>query len=181
MRKPLLAIFILVCSFAAAAADAKNVPPPGETPAPETGNADTGRTLFYGTSRFVHGGAPCIACHAISGAPGGGGTLGPDLSQVYTDYGEEAIAPVLAELPFPSMTPIYETRPLTPEEQAHIMAFLRVSAEGEPAGNSGGFLLFGIAGGVFGIGLSHVVWRKRLSEVRRPFLRGTAGPGRGDA
>ncbi len=181
MRKPLLAVFILFCSFAAAAADAKNVPTPGETPVPETGNADTGRTLFYGTSRFVHGGAPCIACHAISGAPGGGGTLGPDLSQVYTDFGEEEITSALSALPFPSMAPIYDARPLTPEEQADIMAFLRVSAEGEPAGGYEGFLLFGIAGGVFGIGLSHVVWRKRLSEVRRPFLRGTAGPGRGDA
>ena len=181
MRKPLLAIFILFCTSAAAAAGAKNATSPGETIALETGNADKGRSLFSGTSRFVNGGAPCIAWHTISGLPGGGGTLGPDLTQTYNDYGEEAIDTVLAEFDFPSMKPIYDARPLTPEEQGYVKAFLRVSAEREPAGEKGGFLLFGIGGGLLAIGLVHVVWRKRLSEVRRPLLRRMAGPGGGGA
>ncbi len=148
---------------------------------PANGDPEIGKLLYSGTTRFRNGGAACLACHAISGLPGKGGTLGPDLTQTYSDYGEEAITPVLAEFPFPSMKPIYDARPLTPEEQAHIKAFLRVSAERGPVGEKGGFLLFGIAGGFLGIVLAQVVWRKRLAEVRRPLLRRAAGPGGGGA
>jgi len=159
---------------------AKPAPSPGEAPAPKTGDPEIGRTLFSGTSRFVNGGAACVACHAISGLPCVGGTLGPDLSQTYADYGEEGITPVLAAFPFPSMKPVYDAHPLTPEEQAHLKAFLRVSAEGEPPGEKGWFLLLGLGGFLLVTGLAHIVWRKRLSEVRRPLLRRAAGPGRGD-
>ena len=170
----------LSAQSASAATAAKPAPSPGEAPAPKTGDPEIGRTLFFGTSRFRNGGAACVACHAIAGMPGGGGTLGPDLSQTYADYGEEGITPVLAAFPFPSMKPIYDARPLTPEEQADLKAFLRVSAEGEPEEEKRSFLLLGLGGGAFLIGLAHVVWRKRLSEVRRPLLRRAARPGRGN-
>ena len=153
---------------------------PGEATAPRIGDPEIGRTLFFGTTRFRNGGAACAACHAIGDLPGGGGTLGPDLSQTYANYGEEGITPVLAGFPFPSMKPIYDARPLTPEEQSHMKAFLRVSAQREPAGEKGGFLLLGLGGFLLVAGLAHVAWRKRLTEVRRPLLRRTAGPGRGD-
>ena len=165
---------------ASAATAAKPAPSPGEAPAPKAGDPEIGRAVFSGTTRFVNGGAACVACHAISPLPGMGGTLGPDLSQTYADYGDEGITPVLAAFPFPSMKPIYDARPLTPEEQAHLKAFLRVSAEGEPEEEKGGFLLLGLGGFLLVTGLAHVVWRKRLSEVRRPLLRRAAGPGRGN-
>ncbi len=159
---------------------AKPAPSPGEAPAAKTGDPESGRALFSGTSRFVNGGAACVACHAISGLPGKGGTLGPDLSQIYSDYGEEAITPVLAELPFPSMKPIYGDRPLTPEEQSNLKAFLRVSVEAEPSGEKEWFLLLGLGGFLLVTGIAHIVWRNRLSEVRRTLLRRAAGPGGGD-
>jgi len=148
--------------------------------APAEGDPEAGKSLFSGTTRFRNGGAACLACHAISGLPGKGGTLGPDLTQTYSDYGDEEITLALAEFPFPAMKPVYDARPLTPEEQGHIKAFLRASAEREPTGDKGGFLLFGIGGGLLVIGLAHVVWRKRLAEVRRPLLQRAAEPGRGD-
>jgi len=169
LRKLLWATFVLSCLCALPA------------PAQADGDPEVGSALFSGTARFRNGGAACVACHAIAGLPGGGGTLGPDLTQTYNDYGEEGITPVLAAFPFPSMKPVYDTRPLTPEEQGHIKAFLRVSAEREPSGEKGGFLLFGLGGGALLTGLAHIVWRKRLREVRRPLLRGAAGPGGGDA
>jgi len=165
---------------ASAATASKPAPSSGEAPAPETGDPEIGRTLFSGTSRFVNGGAACVSCHAISGLPGMGGTLGPDLSQTYADYGEEGITPVLAALPFPSMKPIYDAHSLTPEEQAHLKAFLRVSAEEKPSGEKGWFLLLGLGGFLLVAGVAHIVWRKRLSEVRRPLLQRAAEPGRGD-
>ena len=165
---------------ASAATSAKPAPSPGEAPAPKMGDPEIGRTLFSGTSRFLNGGVACVSCHAISGLPGVGGTLGPDLSQTYAEYGEEGISPVLEAFPFPSMKPIYDARPLTPEEQANLKAFLRVSAEGEPSWEKGWFLLLGLGGFLLLTGVAHIVWRKRLSEVRRPLLLRAAGPGRGD-
>ncbi len=147
---------------------------------PAGGDPEVGRSLFSGTVRFRNGGAACVACHATSGLSGGGGTLGPDLTQTYADYGEEGITPVLAQFPFPTMKPIYDARPLTAGEQAHLKAFLRVSSQREPAGEKGGFLLLGLGGFLLVAGLAHVVWRKRLTEIRRPLLRRAAGPGRGD-
>jgi mono/diheme cytochrome c family protein len=170
----------LSAQSASAATAAKPAPSSGEAPAPKTGDPEIGRTLFSGTTRFRNGGAACVSCHAISGLPGGGGTLGPDLTQIYTDYGEEGITPVLAAFPFPTMKPIYDARPLTPEEQADLKAFLRVSAEGEPSGEKGWFLLLGMGGFLLATGIGHIVWRKRVTEVRRPLLRRAAGPGRGD-
>jgi mono/diheme cytochrome c family protein len=175
------AILAYLSAASALPAVAAQAPPnaAGERP-PAGGDPEVGRSLFSGTTRFRNGGAACSACHAISGLPGGGGTLGPDLSQTYADYGEEGITPVLAGFPFPSMKPIYDARPLTPGEQSHLKAFLRVSAQREPAGEKGWFLLLGLGGFLLVAGLAHVVWRKRLTEVRRPLLRRGTGPGRGD-
>ena len=174
MKKLLWAMIVLTCFF---------VPPAsGENhTATKTGDPAEGKSLFSGSTPFRNGGAACLACHAIAGLPGQGGTLGPDLTRTYQDYGEDGITPFLAELSSPTMEPIYDARPLTPDEQADIKAFLRVSAERAPAGGADGFLLFGIGGGLAGIGLAHVVWRRRLSEVRRPLLRRAAGPGGGGA
>ncbi len=173
MRNLLWAFIVLSCFLA--------WPASGEEPAAKVGDPETGRSMFSGSTRFHNGGAACLACHTVAGLPGRGHTLGPDLTQTYADYGDEAIEAVLDEFDFPTMKPVYGTHPLTPEEQAHIKAFLRVSAEGKPAGDSGGFLLFGLGGGLLAIGLAHILWRKRLTEVRRPLLGRMAGPGGGGA
>ena len=160
-------------------AAAAQVPPTGagERPSAE-GDPEIGSALFSGVSPFRNGGAACVACHAISGLPGGGGTLGPDLSQTYADYGEEGITPVLAAFPFPSMKPVYDARPLTPEEQAHLKAFLRAAAEREPEEGTSSFLLLGLGGFLLFAGLAQIVWWKRLSEVRRSLLSKGGGSGK---
>ncbi|NNG46977.1 MAG: hypothetical protein HKM86_07675 [Deltaproteobacteria bacterium] len=173
MRKFLWAILVLSCFCA--------WPASGEEPAPKVGDPVAGKSLFSGSIRFHNGGAACLACHAIAGLPGGGRTLGPDLTQVYNDYGEEEITSALGELPFPSMKPIYDTRPLTAVEQSDVKSYLQVAAAGEPSGEKGWFLLIGLGGGAFMIGLAHLVWRNRLREVRRPLIDRAQGPGGGDA
>ena len=43
-----------------------------------------GDSLFQGISRFASGGTACIGCHHTAALDWlGGGTLGPDLTQVY--------------------------------------------------------------------------------------------------
>lgn len=175
-----------VLAYLAAGSASSGAPAPGPQAAVEEksaadGDPEIGRFLFSGSTRFRNGGAACLACHTVAGLPGEGRTLGPDLTRTYSDYGDKAITAVLAEFPFPSMKPIFDTHRLTPEEQVHLKAFLRVSAEREPAGEKGGFLLFGIGGGLLLIGVAHVLWRNRLTEVRRPLTRRKAGTGGGGA
>lgn len=169
------AILEYLAAVDAAPEAAAQAPPP-----PAGGDPETGRSLFTGTVRLQNGGAPCAACHAVAGLDGEGATLGPDLSATYGNYGEEGIAAVLADLPFPSMIPIYGARPLTAEEQAHLAAFLRAASAREPSGTSARLLLIGLGGGALAAALAGTVWRKRLREVRRPLLRRASRGGGGD-
>lgn len=109
-------------------------PQQAAAPALPPGDAKAGRQLFTGSTRLVNSGGGCIACHDIGGlGTPGGGTIGPDLTKVYTRYGGEAgLAGVLTGLPFPTMLPIYGTRPLTPQEQADLLAFFKKADQSDP-------------------------------------------------
>ena len=94
----------------------------------------TGRDLFTGARPFRNGGAPCGACHGL----GGEGlaftaSLGPELSSGLATMDPAALDGLLEALPFPSMTPVYEGRALTPAERADLVAYLiPAAAKGPP-------------------------------------------------
>ncbi|MDI6696695.1 MAG: c-type cytochrome [Anaerolineales bacterium] len=115
-----------------AAGGAGNAPPSAAPAGP--GDAARGQALFNGQIRLQNGGASCIACHSVAGLPTlGGGSLGPDLTQVVQRYGGEAgTASVLTSLPFPTMQGFFATRPLTPQEQADLLAYF-IWAGAQPA------------------------------------------------
>ncbi|OQA45737.1 MAG: Cytochrome c [Chloroflexi bacterium ADurb.Bin325] len=103
--------------------------PSGKAPS-LAGYAPSGEALFSGATRLAAGGTPCIACHSVEGVGLlGGGTLGPDLTQVHTRYGGTGLAAALSTLPFPTMQSIFATRQLTPEEQADLLAFFARAAQ----------------------------------------------------
>jgi hypothetical protein len=110
----------------------------------------------------------------------GGGTLGPDLTGAYTRFGEAGISSVLASLPFPTMKPIFDSRPLTPEEREDLKAFFRQSA-GHPPGTPGAVIGALAAGGWIALLLlTRAAWRGRLRGVRRKLptnAEGTEGGG----
>ena len=88
-------------------------------------SAVTGRDLYTGARPFRNGGAPCGACHGL----GGEGiaftaSLGPELSSGLATMEPAALDGLLEALPFPSMTPVYEGRALTPAERADLVAYL---------------------------------------------------------
>ena len=143
---------------------------------PPSGNPRTGEALFLGKIAFRNGGAPCVACHNVSGAgPLGGGTLGPDLTGAYTKFGEAGISSVLASLPFPTMKPIFDSRPLIPEEREDLKAFFRQSA-GHPPGTPRAAIGALAAGGwILLLLLAQVTWRGRLRGVRGTLPTKAAG------
>lgn len=134
-----------------------------------------GEKLFSGAARLSNGGTTCNACHTMAGTGFlGGGTLGPDLTRAFTKFGGEAgMGSTLASLPFPTMQGIFTSRPLTPTEQADLLAFFQqVDQSGQTSFSSAWlvFLAAGIvgAGGLFGV--MFIYWpkqRESLSEKLR--------------
>lgn len=101
----------------AASAPAAAALPPGDPAA--------GWRSFTGTARLTGGGPACIGCHSVSGLGGlGGGALGPDLTHVVQRYPGAGLAAVLGNIAFPTMSGPFTNRPLTPQEQADLVAYL---------------------------------------------------------
>jgi len=151
-----------------------------ETPAPVSGqtalsNGDPamGKHLFTGSIAFQNGGATCMACHSIAGNGAlGGGTLGPDLTKVHERYGN-GLAAVLKSLPFPTMQGVFNDKPLTDEEVAHLYAYFVLTDQIAPQPVSWHFVWIGLGVFILLALLCHLIWNKRLTGVRKPLLGGT--------
>lgn len=89
------------------------------------GNSMAGRDLIMGVTRFKNGGPPCMGCHNVMSIGAfGGGPWGPDLTIVHQKFKEYGLAAFLETIPFPTMGPLFHSRPLTEEERGHLLAFL---------------------------------------------------------
>lgn len=136
------------------------------------GDPDRGRALFMGDSHFRNDGPPCMGCHNVGRAGAlGGGVLGPDLTQAFDKYGDVALATVLADIPWPTMRPIFVAHPLTPEEQADLHAFLRTASSEQPANKELLVLGLSLAGFLGAMVAAGLVWRRRLRGIRGPLVQ----------
>jgi hypothetical protein len=116
------------------------------------GDPAIGRSLFTGERPLLNGGAPCGACHALGGQSlAMAASLGPELSATLATMDPEALDGLLDALPFPTMMPIYEGHALTPDERAHLTAFLIPAAQQGPPRDGWHFEALGllVAGGLF--------------------------------
>jgi mono/diheme cytochrome c family protein len=138
------------------------------------GDSKRGENLFLGIAHLQAGGPPCMGCHSIDKAGLlGGGVLGPNLTGASAKYGDAGLAAALANIPFPTMKPIFAKWPLAPEEQADLRAFLEAEA-GQPQANTEWLVLGLSLAGLFGAMIViWFLWRHRLQGVRRPLLKRT--------
>lgn len=122
---------------------------PTAPPAAVSGAAAAGQRLFTGQTQLANGGTACNACHSISGSGLlDGGTLGPDLTQVYTRYGEPGLTAAISTVNFPTMIGIFGAKPLTPQEASDLVAYFKeTNAQPAPAGSKIGLYL-AISGGL---------------------------------
>ncbi len=166
-----LLLFLLV---GCGATPEQEIAQPASAEAIANGDVENGRKLFMGYAHFEHEGPPCMGCHSV-GDNGilGGGALGPNLTNVSTERSDDEIVGVLSNtgsVISPVMKPIYETDPLTEEEQADLLAFMK-SSVGEPEADKE-LLVFGIS--ILGtIGAAIVlgfIYRNRLRSVRRAMV-----------
>lgn len=144
------------------------------------GNVENGRDLFMGYAHFEHEGPPCMGCHSV-GENGilGGGAMGPNLTNVSTHRGDAEIIGVISNtgpVTSPVMAPIYTDFPLTAEEQADLLVFMKASV-GQPESDKE-LLVIGISLGGFVVAviLLGFVYRGRLRGVRKALVeKGRSG------
>ena len=143
------------------------------------GDPGRGRDLFLGKRRLANGAAACIACHQASGLPVAGGRLGPNLSDVHQKFGgDRGLSSWLHSPPTALMATMFRAAPLTADEAADITAFLRTSDENPRQLNQAPLhrvQAIGLGGSLLTFVIAGVVWRRRLSGVRRQFLRKRGG------
>lgn len=143
-------------------------PAPGSVALRLQGDPALGRMLFLGQIPFANEGLACNACHSVAGVGAlGGGSMGPDLTHVYSRYGREGLASTLDTLPFPVMKEVYADRRLTAQEQAHLLAFFEQvdTTEAEQGPSPLGFVLLGAAGTLVLFGLMAIGWPKQRESL----------------
>lgn len=130
------------------------------------GDADLGRHLFQGTTRFANGGPACNACHDVSHEDViGGGILAKNLTTVFTRLGGPGVRAIVGSPPFPVMQRAFLDRPLTDQEVGALVAFLQQAdteqALHQPLDFGIRLLAAGLVGAVVLLGLYSLVWRGR--------------------
>jgi hypothetical protein len=127
-----------------------------------SGDYKAGADLFKGKTRFQNGGPPCISCHSAGVGALGGGTLGPNLSKVWTDRSFFIDVSWVNSPGIPVMGPIFSKRNITDEEMEHLKAFFSVRAQQALASSSTGkFVGGGIIGFIIIMVFFSIVWSGR--------------------
>lgn len=130
-----------------------------------------GKELFLGLRPLSNGGPACLSCHSAGNhGPMGGGTLGKNLTTVYSTYNDQGLSVALKKSAFPVMTEIFGERPLSDGEIFQLKAFLyHVDKEGmKKDGSQKKFLFLGLGGAALMLGLIDFAWRRRRkTSVRR--------------
>jgi hypothetical protein len=134
------------------------------------GSWQMGQKLFQGLIPFQKGGPSCMACHDIAGSPfPGGGTLGPDLTKSWEQFGE-GMDSILSNLPYPSMLPLYGQHPLNLEERRHLEAFFRMAGDQSPRKRITRIGLLAVGGFLILVIITGAILRNRLLTVRKALL-----------
>jgi cytochrome c553 len=135
------------------------------------GDSARGEAFFIGATSLQNGAPACMSCHSTAGvSPLGGGTLGPDLTNVHERYGEAGLTQTLQNLPFPTMQGVFGERPLTDNEVADLSAYFARANQAAAQALNYNFVLIGLVGFLVLLLIGQLLWRKRLKEVRKPLL-----------
>lgn len=135
-----------------------------------SGDYKAGKALFTGETKFVNGGPACISCHGASVGALGGGSLGPDLTKIWTDKFFLINADWINSEGIPVMGPIFSKRNVTPEEVADLQAFFSTQADKSASSGGGKFVGIGIIGFIALMIFFSIVWAGRY----RNRCKGTA-------
>lgn len=97
--------------------------------------------------------------------------MGPDLTHEYSKVGAVGLQGSLQTLFFPTMTPLFANRPLTPDEQSQLFAFLQAAAGKPVAGTpTVAFIVIALIGCALLLLFTWLLGRKRVRSVRKAML-----------
>jgi mono/diheme cytochrome c family protein len=131
-------------------------------------DARAGEALYVGAARLANGGAPCLACHGLAGhGLAWRASFGPDLTDVGVSYDADTIAGLLADVPFPTMAPLYAAHAITAAEREDLAAFLLAArgAAGATDDPRGRLLLEAGAGALALLAILAALARRRMPPV----------------
>lgn len=132
-----------------------------------------GDRIFSGVTVLANGAPACITCHSGAG-PRIGGSLGPDLTAVFTRLnGREALMAWLSSPPTPTMRSVFSQSSLTTDEARQLVdLFERWSQMKQNYGQSNfmivmSVLFFGVGGVVISYLFMAGIWSRRFQSARR--------------
>ncbi len=133
-----------------------------------------GQDLFEGKAVLHKGGPSCISCHAVSGLFwGGGGRLGPDLTQVASRLGgSRGLSGWLTAPGTPIMRSVFAEHPIEADEVRSLTAYLVLAAsEARPSSsvaNRAGILYFiALVVAITVLMVISLLWKDRIHSVRK--------------
>ncbi len=104
------------------------------------GDPAIGRALYTGEQPFEKGGPPCAACHAMGGQGVAlAASFGPDLATSKAAQDLDVLDGVMADQPYRTMKPLYAGKPISAQERAHVLAWVREVGSHGPA-RAGGWI-----------------------------------------
>ena len=136
---------------------------------------ELGLQYFTGVENLRNGAPACASCHTTVGLGGwGGGSLGPDLTQVLSRLGGLAgLSGWLASPASLTMQPVFKEHKLTPEEIDALVAYLEnESASSVAAAPSitASFFGAGVIGAIALLALFGFLWKGRYTATRIPMV-----------
>ena len=126
-----------------------------------SGNYKAGKELFTGERSLANGAPPCISCHNAGVGALGGGTLGPDLTKVWTDKFFLINADWINSEGIPVMGPVFSQKNITAEEVADLQAFFSSQADKGAGAGGSKFAGIGIIGFVAIMVAFSIIWGGR--------------------
>jgi hypothetical protein len=109
-----------------------------------------------------------VACYLVDGS---GGTLGPDLTGVYTKLGEVPLVSACEKASFKIMSAAYKDHPLTKQEALHLTKYFAAVAQVRVPRADPPVAAYGATAAVAGMAALALAYRKRASGIRRDLSR----------
>jgi len=97
--------------------------------------------------------------------------MGPDLTGVYSKLGPEGLDSAMDTLFFPAMTPLFQYRPLTPNERRDLTAYFEAADRGQPTTPTLAIAMISLAGFLLLIAITGFAGRGRVRSVRKALLK----------
>jgi len=126
-----------------------------------SGDYKAGQALFTGERGLTNGGPACMSCHNAGVGSLGGGSLGPDLTKIWSDKPFLINADWINSEGIPVMGVVFSKKKITVEEVADLQAFFSVQAEKSAASGGSKFVGVGIIGFVAIMIAFSIIWSGR--------------------